>query len=233
MHPKCPLDQLLDLIAYLPTLLERSDRIVELQPTLSRRHEAQQILQGCLTLEARFERWLQLANQGTPEQPLSYWTEATPTGSHPFTHTYAFRDSVTSIMFLYYWMSQIPLRRCIDALYGIIFLPVVDSYPDMWPELPAALHLDDPTRYTQTQMRELAANVCRGLDAALAATTQPDMLVAPMTIAHDLYSDVNATIQEGFPEILWLEAFRARLVEKGQHLASVLQANSWFEIARY
>ena len=234
MHPKGLLDELLDLIAYLPTLLEQTDRIAPLQAALPRRHEAQQILQSCLALESRFDSWLQLANQGTPEQPLSYWAEATDSGRVPFSHTYAFRDGVTGIMFLYYWMSQIPLHRCVDSLYGIIFEPVLDAFPeDMWPSLPAGLQLDNPARYTQ-QPRELAANVCRGLDAALVATAQPDMLVAPMTVALDVYRDVNAaTSQDGLLEILWLEGFRDRLVEKGQHVASVLQANSWFEIARY
>lgn len=232
-HPKSLLDQLLDMIAYLPTLLERTDRIAPLQATLSRRHEAQQILHSCLALESRFDGWLQLANQGTTEQPLSYWAEemADPGGGLPFSHTYAFRDGLTGIMFLYYWMSQIPFHRCMDSLYDIIFQPVIDAYPDMWPDLPPSLQLDEPTRYTQT--RELAANVCRGLDAALAATAQPDMLVAPMTIALDLYRDVNATSQDGLLEILWLEGFRSRLVDKGQHVASVLQRNSWFEVARY
>jgi hypothetical protein len=233
-HPKSLLDYLLDISACLPALLERADRITLLDPTLSRRHEAEQILHGCLALESRFGEWQQLAShQASAEQPPCYWAEETtdPGGSLPFSHTYSFRDGVTGIMFLHYWMAEIPLHRCIDGLYGIIFQPVIDSYPDMWPDLPPSLQLDDPGRYTQT--RELAASVCRGLDAALAATAQPDVLAAPMTVALDLYRDLNATSQDGLLEILWLEAFRSRLVEKGQHVATVLQKKNWFEIARY
>lgn len=233
-HPKSLLDHLLDIIACLPAFLERADRTTLFDPTLSRRYEAEQILRGCLALESRFGEWHQLAtHQGSAEQPPCYWAEETrdPGSSLPFSHTYSFRDGVTGIMFLHYWMALIPLHRCIDSLYGIIFQPVIDSYPDMWPDLPLSLQLDDPGRYMQT--RELAASVCRGLDAALAATAQPDVLVAPMTMALDQYRDLNGMSQDGLLEILWLEAFRSRLVEKGQHLATVLQNKSWFEIARY
>lgn len=74
----------------------------------------------------------------------------------------------------------------------------------MWPNLPPSLQLNDPETYMQT--RELPARVCR---------------------------DLNATPQDELLEILWLGAFRSRLVEKWQHVAMVLQNKSWFEIARY
>lgn len=232
-HPKSLLDQLFDIITFLPSILERTDVIVPMQASLSRRNEAQQLLHHCLSLDGQFNHWLQLANQGTAEHPLSYWSEDLTShgGRLPFSHSFIFKDGVTGLMFLYYWMSQIPLHRCIDSLYHIIFQPVLDSFSDMWPNLPPSLQIDDPTRFQQT--RELAANICRGLDSALETTVQPDMLVPPMTFALDLYRDLNATSQDGLLEILWLEAFRGRLAEKGQHVASVLQRSNWRDLARF
>lgn len=133
-------------------------------------------------------------------------------------------------MFLYYWMSQIPLHRCIESLYGIIYEPVFDVYPDMWPNLPAELRIEDLPKYQQTQ--EFAANICRGLDSALEGTVQPDILVAPLTMALGLYKEANVVPQDYTLEILWLEAFKDRLVEKGSYVVSVVQEQTWLEIGR-
>ncbi|KAK5990099.1 Actin-interacting protein 2 [Cladobotryum mycophilum] len=231
-HPKSLLDQLFDIVLQLPALFAETDQIMPLQATLTRRAHAQELLHHSLLLESRFRQWLQEACRGTEEYPYPFWAEElrSPGGAIPFANAYAFKDAHTSLMFLYYWMSQIPFHRCIENLHMAIFQPVVDTYPNMWPDLPQNLQID-PTHYQDG--RELAANICRGLDSALDATVQPDILVAPMTVALDFYRDINATSQDGVLEILWLDGFRKRLVSKSQAVASVLQVHRWVEIARF
>ena len=230
-HPKSLFDQLLDLVASLPYLLERTDEIVPLQGTMARRDEAHNLLQNGLALESQFERWLETACQATREHTVPYWAaEAKDPGGFPFYHSYVFKDSVTGSMFLHYWMSQIPLHRCIETLYNIIYEPVLDLHPDMWSNLPSDLRIEDLPKYQQTQ--ELAANICRGLDSALEGTVQPDILVAPMNMALNLYRDMNAVMQDYTLEILWLETFRDRLMEKGRSLTSMLQEQTWLEVGR-
>lgn len=218
-------------MAFLPYLLEKTDEIAPLQGTTARRSEAQNLLQNGLMLETRFDRWLHTANQGTRGQPMPYWAEEIPDpGGLPFDHSYVFKDSTTGAMFLYYWMSQIPLHRCIETLYGIIYEPVLDVYPDMWSNLPSDLRIEDLPKYQQTH--EFAANVCRGLDSALESTVQPDILIVPMTMALALYREISNVSQDCTLEILWLEAFRERLVEKGAYIVSVVQEQTWLEVGR-
>ncbi|CAM1505338.1 Fc.00g109750.m01.CDS01 [Cosmosporella sp. VM-42] len=231
-HPKCLVDQLFDLILLLPSIFARTDLMKPLEATLSRRHMAQELLQSCLSLEQHFDSWLRLANQGTEDEPFAYWAEelTSPGGLIPFSNSYTFKDGITGLRFLYYWMSQILFHRCIESLHRTIFQPVIDAYPNMWPDLPPNLQID-VTRYQHC--REFAADICRGLDSALDSTVQPDMLVAPMTVAMEFYKEINTTSQDGAMEIMWLENFRLRLIEKGQHIADVLQKQKWVEVARF
>lgn len=231
-HPKCMLDQLFDIILFLPSIFARTDRLVPLQATLDRRLKAQDLLHSCLAIEAQLRQWLQQASMNDGAQSPAYWAEelVSPGTEIPFANAYTFRDGITGLQFLYYWMAQIPFHRCIDTLYRTIFQPVVDSFPNMWPDLPASLQID-PTLYQQG--RELAANICRGLDSTLNNTVQPDMLLAPMTVALDVYREINATSQDGVLELMWLEAFKGRLSAKGQHVASVIQSQRWMEVANY
>ncbi|KAF4979628.1 hypothetical protein FZEAL_4185 [Fusarium zealandicum] len=231
-HPKGLLDHLLDLILLLPNVFAQTDIIVPLEAALSRRHRAQQLLRECLSLEKHFDAWLHLAHRPSEEYPMAYWTEeiTSPEGLIPFNNSYAFKDGNTGLAFLYYWMAQILLHRCIESLNRIIFQPVIDAYPNMWPDLPPDLQIDI-SRYQQG--RVFAADICRGLDSVLDSTVQPDMLVTPKTVAMELYRDINATSQDGLMEIMWLDNFRSRLVEKGQHVAGVLQRQKWAEVATY
>ncbi|KAF7544725.1 hypothetical protein G7Z17_g9724 [Cylindrodendrum hubeiense] len=121
-------------------------------------------------------------------------------------------------------------HRCIEYLHRIIFQPVIDAYPNMWPDLPPDLQID-VTRYQHG--REFAADICRGLDSVLDGTVQPDVLVAPMSTAMDFYREINSTSQDGLMELMWLDNFRSRLVEKGQHIANVLQRQKWVEVATF
>lgn len=231
-HPKSPLDELFDTMLFLPSIFARTDQIVPLQATLDRRLKAQGLLHSCLALEAQFDQWLHHPSMSHGQNGPAYWAEelVSPGAEIPFANAFTFRDAQAGMMFLYYWMSQIQFHRCIDTLNRTIFQPVIDSYPDMWPDLPPSLQID-PTRYQHG--RELAANICRGLDSALEHTVQPDILLAPMTAALDLYREINATSQDGVLEIMWLEAFKGRLMGKGQHVANVLQGQKWTEVANF
>jgi hypothetical protein len=220
---KSPLDYLFDLILTLPRFLMQTDHLVLQPATLSRRQSAQDVLQRCVSLRGNFQDWINRYMRGN--QPYS-----TPDNGIPFASMFSFRDEQTGFMMLYYWMSQILFNRCIDDLYTLIFQPVVDSYCSMWPDLPANLQLDlEQFR----NGRDLASSICRGLDSALSYTAQPDMLVAPMTVALNFYRDLQETSQDGILESLWLEAFRARLIGKGQEVANTLQDQSWIQVAEY
>ena len=231
-HPKAPMDHLLDIVTFLPALLQHTDRMIPLQPTLARRQEAQGLMEHALFIESELSQWLDMTNRATPESPLSYWMEENvgPSGGIPFQSCFFFKDSQTGMSFLYYWMAQIMLHRCIDALYRTIFQSVVDAYPNVWPDLPPNLQVE-PTHYQQT--REIAANICRSLDCVLDNTVQPDLLAAPFTVVMSLYREVNSTSQDGVLEIMWLEAFRGRLLAKGQHVTNVLQGCKWLDVAQF
>lgn len=178
----------------------------------------------------QFHEWLQsiILAPGSHQPP--YWYQEPGQGGSeiPFADPYAFRDGLTALVMLYYWMAHIPLHRCINSLHGAMFRPVVDAYPDMWSKLPPNPQID-PTHYQNGC--ELAANICRGLDFALGGTTQPDVLLAPVAVALNVYRDVSATSQDGLFEIMWLEAFQKRLAHKGQHIANILQQQPLFEVA--
>ncbi|KAK1240712.1 hypothetical protein MKX07_006145 [Trichoderma sp. CBMAI-0711] len=231
-HPKSTLDQLFDIILQLPALFEQVDRILLLDATLARRTRAQELLHHCLVVEGQFRQWLQEAYRGTEEHPYPFWAEElrSPGGAIPFANAFTFKDGVTSLMFVYYWMAMIPFHHCIEHIYMAFFQPVVDAYPAPWPELPPNLQID-PTHYQDG--RELAANICRGLDSALDLTVQPDLLLGPMTVALDFYREVNAASQDGVLEILWLDGFKKRLWAKAQAVTSVLQSHKWSEVAKF
>jgi hypothetical protein len=86
------------------------------------------------------------------------------------------------------------------------------------------------SRYQQT--RELAANICRGLDGVLAVSGQPDLLLGPLRVATDLYREINNTAQDAMLEVMWLEGFGERVRARGQHVSNTLQGQQWLEVGR-
>ena len=231
-HPKSLLDSLLDHALFLPAIFAQVDHIMPLDATLSRRHHAQQLLRNCLTLERHFNAWFQMANRPSYECPMAYWADEiiSPGGLIPFSNLYTFKDGNTGLAFLYYWMTKILFHQCIETLHRIIYQPVVDVYPGTWVDLPYDLQIDI-TLYQQGRL--FAADICRGLDSVLHEIAQPDMLIMPMKVAMDLYRDIHTTSQDGLMEIMWIDNFRSRLAEKGQHVAGVLQSQKWSEVATF
>jgi hypothetical protein len=190
-------------------------------------------LSNCLHIEHQLDEWLATASQPTEDYPQVFWIEEpdSPDSSQiPFADNFAFKDGMTAMMFIYYWMSLALFHRCIENLHQAIFQPVIDAYPDMYPNLPPNLQID-PAKYQQ--VRELASNICRSLDSALNITTQPDMLVAPLTVVHEFYRDINLSSRDGELEIIWCERFKSKLIAKGQDIADVIQSKTWSDLGRF
>lgn len=229
-HAKSRLDQLLDIALFLPPIFHDTKQILSDQPTVARRQKAVELLNNCASLERLFRSWLDGVTAATVDRSLPYWSEAGagPGPDDPFSNLFAFRDGPTGTQFLYYWMIRLLFQRCINSLHDIILQQAVDAYPDTWLELPPSLPIIPALH---GNMRELAGNICQGLDSVVNNTTQPDILLAPMAVALDFYKEMNAKSSEGLQESMWLESFMTRLTVRGQYLTSVLQAQTWTEIA--
>ncbi|KAF6837254.1 C6 zinc finger domain protein [Colletotrichum plurivorum] len=232
-HPKTPFDRLFDIIVHLPGIFAKVDRTLPFAATLQRRLKAQDLLSNCLQLEHQFEEWHSYACAPTVERPYAYWIEEPndPDAQQiPFLGGLAFNDGVSSVMFLYYWTVQLMLHRCIEQLHHAIFEPVIEDFPNMYPDLPAHLQIN-LARYQQR--REFASRICRALDFALSTTVQPDLLMAPLAVALDFYRELNASSRDGELEIMWCENFKLRLISKGQDIANVLQSRQWADVAKF
>lgn len=196
---------------------------------------AQDLLGNCLSRVQSFDEWHKEINPEANDQSQPYWIEEPdPSDSQiPFADTFAFKDGVTAVTFIYYWTSLIVFYPCIEKLYDAIFQPVLDAFPQIYPNLSPNLQRMNPHRFGGKEVRDLAANVCRSLDFALSSTVQPDMLVVPLFVVHEFYRDISASAGDGQLEMMWCEAFRARLTGKGQDIADVVQSRKWQDLAKY
>lgn len=237
-HPKAPFDRLLDILSQVPSLLQRLDHLLNLEPTVNRRLLAQDLLENCLSIQGALEQWHANLHQTTYSTQPPYWN---PSNQHdaqpPFTNTLAFRDQLTSVTFLYYWAAQVLFFPSIELLSHAIFTPVVDAYSQdqIYPELPPHL-IVNPDAYGPHKTREIAANVYRGLDAALVASTQPDLLAFPVHVVESLYGGLNVVAPQtgdGTLELLWLAGFRGRMMVKGQNLAGVVMGRGFRDLAEW
>lgn len=224
---KSHFDQLLDLALRLPAIFETIDDLLTLPATAARRMDLQDTLSHCLVLQEEFTRWHAVAILGTANPNPAFWVDSLNVGSAdqiPFGSPFTFRDGQTGLLMVYYWVCLLLFHRSIEALHTAIFQAVSDVFPDTWLGLPPLLQIDINLYQDSSQ---LAAHICRGLDAVLNATVQPDLVIAPMTVAVDYYRELAATSQSGVLELMWLDAFKERLREKGQHVANVLQEQHW------
>ncbi|KAK2045568.1 hypothetical protein LZ31DRAFT_240256 [Colletotrichum somersetense] len=232
-HPKTVFDRLFDIIAPLPSIFARVDRTIPFAATLQRRLKAQELLENCLQLERSLEELELFARAPTTEHPHAYWIEEPDdpdVQQIPFADSLVFKDGISSVTFLYHWMSLLLLHRCIEALHHAIFQPVIEDFPNMYPDLPPHLQIN-LARYQQR--RDFASRICRALDFALSTTVQPDLLAAPLAVALEYYREINASSRDGELEIMWCENFKLRLKSKGQDIANVLQSRSWADIGKF
>lgn len=236
-HPKIPFDRLLDILAQMPLLLQRFDQLLGLEPTVTRRLMAQELLDNCLSVQDALERWHITLHQTVYHSQPPYWISSNqPDLQLHSTDAFFFQDQLTSITFLYYWAAQVLFYPCIELLSHTIFSPVIDAYSQaqMYPDLPPHLNID-PEVYGSNKTRDIAANVCKGLDAALAASTQPDLLVFPVHVVETMYRGFNVVTQtgEGTLEMLWLSRFRGRMMARGQTLANAIMGRSFKDLAQW
>ncbi|KAL8319793.1 hypothetical protein RB601_003168 [Gaeumannomyces tritici] len=229
-HPKSALDRLFDILALLPGLLERADRIMASDPTLERRLLAKELLTSCLQVEDLLNGWY-LSN----DPSTAFWVDESGglEARIPFADALAFRDGATALGLSHYWAALVCLWPCVERLHQAVFQPVLDEFPQTFPDLSGELLHMDPARYAAKEARELAACVCRSLDGTLAATVQPDLAAVPLAVAEGFYRELNATTGDGCLELIWCEAFRSRLAAKGQEIADVIQGRDWAELARF
>ncbi|KAL1866831.1 hypothetical protein VTK73DRAFT_4480 [Phialemonium thermophilum] len=236
VHPKSFLDQLFDIIAMIPSIFARADRVFLLEPTMRRRLMAQDLLGNCLNLERQLLEWYasvnptSTANVGVP----NFWLEDPDLSDAqiPFADTFGFRDAVIATALIYYWAVLVLFYPCIERLQRTIFEPVLDVFPPPPPNLPHHLAIDN-LRYGTKEVREIAANVCRSLDFALHATVQPDVFVVPLHIVQEFYAAINESAGDGQLEIMWCEGFRMRLTSKGQDIANVIKCKKWRDVATF
>ncbi|KAK3682677.1 hypothetical protein B0T22DRAFT_291714 [Podospora appendiculata] len=239
LHPKSALDRLFDIMVYLPNMLARADRIVAQDPTLARRLMAQDLLNNCLSLERQLDDWY--ASAGS-----AFWISepdvANMGAQMPFADTFAFPDGAAAAMFIYYWMALLLFYPSVERLYWIILDPLLldDDAAGMMPPPPPPMALQsDPLKYGH--VRELAANICRSLDFALAATVQPDLLAVPLFVVRQFYQHVGLGLHaagdemmgDGGVEVMWCEAFRERLAAKGRDILEVVGEKQWQDLASY
>ncbi|KAK3332477.1 hypothetical protein B0T19DRAFT_457297 [Cercophora scortea] len=247
LHPKSALDRLFDILVYLPNMLARADRVLAQDQTLARRLMAQDLLNNCLSLERQLDDWY--ASAGS-----AFWISepdvANMGAQMPFADTFAFPDGAAATMFIYYWMALIVFYPYLERLCWIVLDPLLieDAHgqgmmPHSHPQPQASIMAlpSDPLKYGH--VRELAANICRSLDFALAATVQPDLLAVPLFVVSEFYQHVGLGMDmhaagddmmgDGGVEVMWCEAFRERLRAKGRDILEVVGGKTWQDLASY
>ncbi|KAK4455891.1 hypothetical protein QBC34DRAFT_3554 [Podospora aff. communis PSN243] len=245
IHPKSTFDHLLDIIVLVPAILQRADRIIPQEQTLVRRLMAQDLLDNCIRLESQFDSWLVTMTTAASQCPTPtdvFWIEITDNQMIPFADTFAFRDGLTALSMIYYWASQLLFCPTVERLYWTFFQPVVDGpFPQAVPILPPTLEDINMIRYGRKAARELASNVCRSLDFALARMVQPDLLVVPLWVVWQFYLNVgldtgtgtqgeDELFGDGRLELMWCEAFRGKLTAKGRGMQEVVEGRGWREV---
>ncbi|ROT40171.1 hypothetical protein SODALDRAFT_90252 [Sodiomyces alkalinus F11] len=239
-HPKSALDRLLDILFLSPGLFVRTDALVPAPATTTRRTKAQKLLHDCLAVESQLDHWhatLTGPGEGEPIARPIYWAEDTESPSaivdpqhNPFAGCLAFRDDPTALALLTYWTALLLLNASSNRVHAAVCAPVLDDYPNLYPDLPPSLRID-ASKYRQG--REYASCICRGLDFALAAGVQVDALVAPLVVAQGVYREINTASRDGELEVVWCEAFREGLVTTGQYIVESISSRSWVEAGQF
>lgn len=230
LHHKTSFDSLLDTLARITCLLRQLDHITALDPTLARRSMAQDLLGNCLGARAQLEQWYVSAFDPRRRR---YWVSHDQGEQIPFPEPFSFQDPLSSLSFTYYWAAQVLLAPCLETAVHSVFSPVVDAYPHQaFPDLPPQLAID-PDSYGAVRVREMAVNVCRALDFALAVTTQPDALAFPVKVAETFYAGLANQTGDGTLELMWLGAFRERVSSRARDIAGVMMEKDWVDFAQW
>ncbi|KAK3985518.1 hypothetical protein QBC44DRAFT_155685 [Cladorrhinum sp. PSN332] len=246
-HPKSAFDRLLDILTKLPNLFARTDRLLLPQDqTISRRLLAQDLLSAFLDIDLQLSQWV-----STLASPTPYWiTEPTAYSQIPFSEAFAFCDNQTAFGMMYYWAACVLFWPRCWRLYWTIFEQPVDSgyIGGGQVDMPPRLQGFDPMRYSLKEVREVAGNVCRGLDWALGGGAQPDLLSWVVEVVRNFYGGLGMESMginnigdmgmgmghvDGALELGWCEGFRARLVARGREVQDVVMGRRWVDYASY
>ncbi|OTB04970.1 hypothetical protein M426DRAFT_261330 [Hypoxylon sp. CI-4A] len=235
LHPRTPLDDLLDIVVLLPSTFAEADRIIPLEASESRRLKARDLVSNCIHIERQFHIWYSMVHQRVDDSRSSlFWiSDAMTGGSHiPFPEAFSFPSPLIGLVHVYYWAVLVSFHQCIFRLLDVIFETGSDSSPDlsMLPEMPAGIDLQ---RYLPTQTRILAANVCRSLDYTLQTVSQPDLLAAPLFVVNEFYKGLMGSLEDTELERMWCNGFKRRLEAKGQEVSSWLQDKKWVELKQF
>lgn len=268
-YPKSQFDKLLDIMLQIPALLQRVDHLsLSLEPSLDL---VQDLLEACLLVRSQLEQWQNSIHQ-IPE--ATFWISPDQTTTEfPFTDVFAFRDGCTALLLLYYWTAQVSLFPCIELLSHSIATPVSDPfiqqatvgntlvdysllhqqqqqqfYSSNRVQSHNLQNIDYSILYGPQKLRDIAANICRGLDFALQATSQPDLLAFPAQVVAGFYSGLNAmatmalsrnssnstdVVVDAALELIWLGRFRSRMAIRGQGIAEMVKERRWVDLAEY
>lgn len=230
LHHKSSFDSLLDILARTTPLLQPLDHITALDPTLTRRSMAQELLGNCLGARTQLEQWY--VSTFDPRR-RRYWISHDQGEQIPFPEPFAFQDPLASLSFTYYWAAQVLLAPCLETAVHSVFSPVVDAYPHQaFPDLPPQLAID-PDSYGTVRVREMAVNVCRALDFALVVTTQPDLLAFPVKVVETFYAGLANQTGDGTLELMWLGAFRERVSKRARDIAGAMMEKDWVDLAQW
>lgn len=233
-HPKAPFDNLCDILAQIPSIFHRLDEILSLDPTVSRRFLAQSALEDCLTIQGALDQWHTSLHQFNYASQAAYWISRNQSGAQvPFSEVLSFRDPLAAVTFTWYWTVQVLFYPCLELLSHTIFSPAVDD-DQVFPDVPAHLAIN-PGDYSSDQIRVIASNICRGLDAVVANTSQPDLLAFPIHVVEGFYGGLSVVAQtgDGALELMWLAGFRNRLAARGQRLTAGVMGRSWKDVAEW
>lgn len=234
-HPKAPFDNLCDILAQIPNLIARIDEIFSPNSTVPL-SLAQSALEDCLGLQATLENWHTSLHQFNYASQPAYWISRNQSGAQvPFSDILSFCDPLAALTFTWYWTAKVLLYPYLELLSHTIFPPAVDGdnsnaqqqqQQDLFPAHP----------YSSDQVRVIASNICRGLDAALATTAQPDLLALPVHAVESFYGNLNAVAAQtgdGALELMWLAGFRTRMAARGRRLAAGVMGRTWKDIAEW
>ena len=226
LHPKSLFDSLLDIMSTLPALLARTGRI-----TATRSHtdslvsRPESALAECQRLAGQLDEWAALAGpRRIPCRPQP--DSALDTKSKGL----VFRDGITAVSCVYLWTAKLLLHQCTGVLRELMSRPVIEHIIGMDYVCPAM------NTFVDTQSVLLSANICSGLDSALANTLQPDLLVGPLAIANKVFAEAVRQQQhtkETSDHILWNEDFVKRLAAKAEHMRGWIEAKPWRDLAHF
>ncbi|KAJ3575961.1 hypothetical protein NPX13_g3859 [Xylaria arbuscula] len=225
-YPRTYLDDLLDVVVLLPSIYSRADQILLAEATPNREPIARELLDNCVNIQAQFDIWFDVVQQETRSP---YWV-GEGSAYVPFNEPLSFASPSLCLAHVYYWTVLIGFHQCIYALLQVIDKPSKGtSSPAMAANLPQGL---DPRKYQPAETRNLAALACRSLDFALQNISQPDLLIAPIWIIRDFFSQMNAV---GLCELesLWIDEFNERLQVRTREMSAWLEDRRWTMIKRF